>query len=106
MHGQATQLTDVDYICVAADLLTEMLSELQSLERENRCLELAMAIAGHDFQQRLVELCGIIDVLALSQDNERRAALCQRAKSLIFRLAVELEDLTLAAELDQRRIIH
>jgi hypothetical protein len=48
MLGQAPQVTNIDYICVAADLLTKMMSELQSLQVNNRRLTLAMATAGHD----------------------------------------------------------
>ncbi len=103
MLGQAPRLTDIDYICVAADLLMKMNSELQSLKLDNRRLTLAMATAGHDLRQRLHALCGTVELLTSSQDQVGRAELCQRAKSLIFRLARELEQLALGAELDYRR---
>src|ERR1700722_4391998 len=103
MLEQAPQLTDIDYICVAADLLTTMTSELKSLELGNRRLTLAMATAGHDLRQRLHALCGTVELLASSQDRVGRAELCQRAKALIFRLARELEQLALQAERDYRR---
>jgi signal transduction histidine kinase len=102
MLGQAPQTTEIDYICVAADLLTKMISELQSLELDNRRLILAMATAGHDLRQRLHALCGTVELLTSSQDRVGRAELCQRAKSLIFRLARELEQLALEAQLDNR----
>jgi signal transduction histidine kinase len=100
MFGQAQQSTDMDYICVAADLLTKMMSALQSLELSNRRLTLAMATAGHDLRQWLHALFGTVELLSSSQDGVGRAQLCQRAKSLIFRLAGELEQLTHQAERD------
>jgi two-component system, sensor histidine kinase len=100
MLVQAPQLPDTDYICIAADLLTEMISELQSLKLNSRRLTLAMATAGHDLRQRLHALFGTVELLASSQDSVRRAELCQRAKSLILRLATELEQLAVQAELD------
>jgi signal transduction histidine kinase len=103
MLGQAPQLTDIDYICVAADLLTKMTSELKSLELGNRRLTLAMATAGHDLRQRLHALCGTVELLTSSQDRVGRAELCQRAKALIFRLARELEQLAIQAQRDYRR---
>lgn len=103
MLGKAPQSTDIDYICVAADLLTKMISELESLERDNRRLTLAMATAGHDLRQRLHALGGTVELLTSSQDRAGRVELCQRAKSLIFRLARELEQLALEAEVEHRR---
>ena len=98
MLGQASQSTDIDYICVAADLLTKMMSELQSLHLSNRRLTLAMATAGHDLRQRLHALCGTVELLTSSHDRVVRAELCQRAKALIFCLARELEHLAHQAE--------
>jgi len=100
MHGDAPQLTEVDYICVAADLLTKMLSELQSLELDSLRLNLSMAAAGRDLRQPLHELRAIVERLTSSPDCVGRAALRQRAKSLIFRLATELEELAVDAELN------
>ena len=103
MLGQAPQVTEIDYICIAADLLTKMTTELQSLERDNRRLALTMAAAGHDLRARLHALCGAVELLTLSQDRIARTELCQRAKALIFQLARELEQLALEADLDCRR---
>jgi signal transduction histidine kinase len=100
MLGQASQSTDIDYICVAADLLTKMMSELQSLHLSNCRLTLAMATAGHDLRQRLHALCGTVELLTSSHDRVVRAELCQRAKALIFCLARELEQLAHQAERD------
>jgi two-component system, sensor histidine kinase len=97
------QYTEIDYICIAADLLTEMTSGLLSLERDNRRLTLTMATAGHDLRGRLHALCGTVELLAFSKDGIARSELCQRAKVLIFQLAQELEQLALEADLDYRR---
>ena len=105
MHRQAVSsppATETDYICVAADLLSKMMSELQSLDLNNRRLNLAMASAGHDLRQRLHVLLGIVELLTSTKDEVRSAELGQRAKSLIFRLAGELEQLAFQAQPDDR----
>ncbi len=94
--------TDTDYICVAADLHSKMMSELQSLELTNRRLTLAMASAGHDLRQRLHTLLGTVELLTSTKYEVRSAELGQRAKSLIFRLAGELEQLAVQAERGDR----
>jgi len=106
MHRQAVSnppTTDTDYICVAADLLSKMMSELQSLELNNRRLTLAMASVGHDLRQRLHILLGTVELLTSTEDEVRSAELGQRAKALIFRLAGELEQLACQAERDDCR---
>lgn len=103
MIERAPQYPEIDYICIAADLLTKMTSGLQSLERDNRRLTLTMAAAGHDLRGRLHALCGAVELLAFSKDGIARAELCQRAKALIFQLARELEQLALEAERDYGR---
>lgn len=92
------QFADADYICVATDLLSKMMSERESLEVVNRRITLAMAAAGHDLRQRLHILWGTVELLTSTKDEVRSAELNQRAKSLIFRLAGELEQLALQAE--------
>jgi signal transduction histidine kinase len=106
MHIQAVSsppATETDYICVAADLLSKMMSELQSLDLNNRRLTLAMASAGHDLRQRLQILLGIVELLTSTKDEVRSAELGQRAEAVIFRLAGELEQLAFQAERDDRR---
>src|SRR5258708_472257 len=97
------RFADTDYICVATDLLTKMMSELKSLEVHNQRLTLAMAAAGHDLRQRLHMLLGTVELLTLAKDEGRSAQLSQRAKSLIFRLAGELEQLAFQAEREHSR---
>jgi signal transduction histidine kinase len=97
--------TDTDYICVARDLLSKMMSERDSLEVNNRRITLAMAAAGHDLRQRLHILLGTVELLTSSKDEIRSAELNQRAKSLIFRVAGELEQLAVQAERENRTTI-
>jgi signal transduction histidine kinase len=95
-HGQEHS-AESHYICVAADLLGRMMAQLQTLETNNRRLTLAMATAGHDLRQWLHSLLGLIELLGATTDTSRRSELSQRAKSLIVRLAGELEQLALQA---------
>ena len=99
------QFTDADYIRVATDLLSKMLSERESLEVSNRRIALAMAAAGHDLRERLHQLLGTVELLTATKDEVRRGELHQRAKSLIFRLAGELERLAIQAEQENRAVI-
>jgi signal transduction histidine kinase len=96
-------LTKIDYVCVAADLLSEIMSKLQSLEANNQRLTLAMTTAGHDLRQRLHLLLGTVELLTTTAETSRTTELSQRAKSVIFRLAGELEQLALQAQRDQNR---
>jgi signal transduction histidine kinase len=91
---------EVDYICIAGDLLRRMMSELQSAVAGNARLGLAMATAGHDLRQRLHSLLGTVDLLSSADSPARAGDLARRAKAMIFRLANELEDLALQAERD------
>jgi signal transduction histidine kinase len=95
-----SQSTQIDYICVAAGLLKDMMLELEALKFNNRRLTLAMASAGHDLRSRLHRLLGTVERLTTCQDTTRTADLSQRARSLIFELAEELEDLARQAEKD------
>jgi signal transduction histidine kinase len=96
-------LAETDYICVAGDLLSTMMSKLQSLEANNQRLALAMTTAGHDLRQRLHLLLGTVELLTSSAERSRSMELSQRAKTVIFRLAGELEQLALQAQRDHNR---
>jgi signal transduction histidine kinase len=100
MLGQAPQVTKIDYVCIDADLLSEIRSDLQSLKRDNRRLTLTMAAAGHELRAGLHGLYGALELLTFSQDRSAREDLCQRVKAHIFQLALELEQLALQMELD------
>jgi signal transduction histidine kinase len=96
------QSTGTDFICVATDLLCKMISERDSMELHNRRVTLAMATVGHDLRQRLHALLGTVDLLSSAKDEARAAELNQRAKSLIFRLAREAEQMAIHAEREDR----
>jgi signal transduction histidine kinase len=87
-----------DFVCVASDLLSKMSYKLQSLEANNQRLKLAMTTAGHDLRQRLHLLLGTVELLTSTPERSRSLELSQRAKSVIFRLAGELEHLAEQAE--------
>lgn len=101
VHGP--QYAATDYVRVTTDWLSNIMSEHQALELNNRRLTLAMAAAGHDLRQRLHLLMGTVELLTSAQDRIRCTELCQRAKSLIFRLAGELEQLALQAQCEHGR---
>jgi signal transduction histidine kinase len=96
--GNNSSLDQVDYICIAAELLQRMMSELDLLTLDNQRLALAMATAGHDLRHHLHALLGTIELLTRGCTSERSAELSCRAKSLIFRLTKELEKLARQAE--------
>ena len=89
-----------DYVCVATESLATMRSQHQALEASNRRLMLAIAASGHDLRQRLHMLLTTIDRLASIENETRRTELSERAKSLIFRLSGELEQLASRAQCD------
>jgi signal transduction histidine kinase len=91
---------EVDYICIAGDLLRRTLSELQSAVANNSRLALAMATAGHDLRQRLHLLLSTIELLPLADSPKHAADLARSAKTMIFRLANDLEELALHADVD------
>jgi two-component system, sensor histidine kinase len=95
--------TQPDYVCIAAALLEKMLLALQSAEANCSRLALAMATAGHDLRQRLHLLMAAIELLAITDEPVRAAELRRDAKSLIYRLANELEQLAVLAERDSRQ---
>ena len=76
MHAQPVgnpPFTEVDYVCVSTNLMTKMMSELQSLQVYNQWLTLALATAGHDLRGRLQTLMGTIELLSVSRDGLRTA---------------------------------
>jgi hypothetical protein len=94
--------TQIDNIDVAADILRRMLVELQSLEVHCARLHFAMSNSGHAIRQQLDMLSGIAELLKSGQAPLRTGELGRRAKTLILRLAAELEQLSLQTEHDLR----
>src|SRR5580692_7261652 len=97
--------TDTDYVCVSADSFAKIMSEHLSLELNNQRLTLSMAAAGHDLRQRLHMLLATVELLTSAHDQVRCAELRQRAKSLIFRLAEDLEQLAFQAQRKHSRVV-
>jgi hypothetical protein len=94
--------TEIDNIDVAADILRRMLAELQGLEPNCARLHFAMSHSGHAIRQQLDMLSGIAELLKSGQAPLRTQELGQRAKTLIFHLAAELEELSLQTEHELR----
>ena len=90
--------TQIDNIDVAADILRRMLVELQSLEVHCSRLHFAMCTSGHAIRQQLDMLSGIAELLKSGEAPLRTRELSQRAKTLIFHLAAELEQLSVQTE--------
>jgi hypothetical protein len=90
--------TQIDNMELAADILRNMLVELQGLEVSCARLHFAMAGRGHAIRQRLDMLSGIAELLRSGQAPSRTRELSHRAKTLISHLAAELEQLSLQTE--------
>jgi signal transduction histidine kinase len=90
----------VDYICVAGDLLDQMMSELQIAVNYNSKLALAMATAGRDLRKKLQSLLGTIELITAARPPADIAVLASSAKAKVFRLADELEELARYVEQD------
>jgi hypothetical protein len=93
---------EIDNIDAAADILRRMLVELQGLEVNCARLHFAMSSGGHAIRQQLDMLSGTAELLKSGQAPLRTRELTQRAKSLIFHLAAELEQLSLQTGHDLR----
>ena len=92
--------TEIEHIEVAADLLRQMLLELNDLEVKNARVHFAMSNSGHAIRQRLDMLSGMIELLKANREPLRARELNRRARALIRQLADELEQLALDAEHD------
>lgn len=95
--GDANE-AEIANIHVAADLLRQMMLELEGLEDSSPRLHFAMSHTGHAIRQRLDMLAGIAELLKESAMPLRARELCQRAKRLIGQLDSELGDLAFKAE--------
>jgi hypothetical protein len=91
---------EVDYICIAADLLRRMMSELQSAIAGNARRGFAMVSEEHGLSQRLHSLLCTVELLSMAESPAQAGDLARHAKAMIFQLANELEDLALQAERD------
>jgi hypothetical protein len=94
------QRSEVHYIGLAADLAGAMMREFRRLEANNSRLALSMTTAGALAQRRLLSLLRIIEWLRLTRDAEHAVDLIAHAKTLLLRLADELEELAAEAGCD------
>jgi hypothetical protein len=90
--------SQIVYICIAADLLRQMMMELQRAELNNARLEPAIAAARQDIRQRLDLLLAIIESLVAAENPTRATYLGRRAKLMICRLAGEIEQLAIQTQ--------
>jgi hypothetical protein len=94
--------TQIDNIDAAADILRQMLVELQDLEVNCPRLHFAMVNSGPAIRGQLDMLSGIAELLKSGQAPLRTRELSHRGKTLIVHLAAELEQLSLQTEQDLR----
>jgi hypothetical protein len=90
--------SEIVYICIAADLLRQMMTELQRAELDNSSLAPTIAAARHDIRQRLDLLLATIESLVAAENQTRATDLGRRAKLMIYRLAGEIEQLAIQAQ--------
>jgi hypothetical protein len=95
-HSEAP-LDDVEYICIAADLLHVMLVELQSLPKCNPTLARAWSAQGSEAYAQLQTLQETIERLFCLSDLWVAAPLIHRATVLISRLSENINALTKCA---------
>src|ERR1700677_3070113 len=95
--------TEVAYICIAVDLLGQMMVELQRGELSNSQLAPTIAAARVGIRQRLDLLLQTTESLLAAEEPTRETDLVRRAKLLIHRLAGEMEQLAIQAQVTQSK---
>jgi hypothetical protein len=90
--------TQVAYICIAVNLLGQMMVELQRAELSNSQLAPTIAAARVGIRQRLELLLQTTESLLAAENPTRETDLGRRAKLLIHRLASEMEPLAIQAQ--------
>jgi hypothetical protein len=98
----AEQLTEdsrdaVEYICLAADLLQQMFSELRSLAIDHPEFARALSSRWSDARARLWTLHEIVGLLRRGDDPSTAGQLMRRATALISWLSARIDELTLCA---------
>jgi hypothetical protein len=91
MLGQ--HLGESAHIAIAAVLLDQMIRELQCLEGTYPALQVAMATVARELHEKLQALHILIQEIAVIDDPMRVAEHTSTAKSVISRLAWEVERL-------------
>jgi hypothetical protein len=92
---------EVECLGIAADLLQQMFSALQSLAANNAALDRAIASRGSDALRRLSTLHKAVDLLTNLDDRSIDLPLRRQARTLVSRLSADIDDLTLCAAADQ-----
>jgi hypothetical protein len=90
--------SQIVYICIATDLLRQMMMELQRAELNNASVVPAIVAARQDVRQRLDLLLATIESLVAAENPTRATYLGRRAKLMIYRLAGEIEQLAIQAQ--------
>jgi hypothetical protein len=86
-------LTEIENIGVAANLLLRMFVELERLEANDARLHLAMSHSAYAIRLQLDMLSGITALLGATQTPLHARELTQQAKALILQLAGDLEQM-------------
>jgi hypothetical protein len=90
-------LDEVEYLCIAADLLEQLFSELRSLAIDHPEFARALSSRGSDAPARLWTLHEIVGLLSRGVDRSSAAQLTRRATALISWLSAKLDEMTLCA---------
>lgn len=90
--------SEVVYICIAADLLRQMMTELQRTDDSRLAPDIAAA--RRNIHQRLNLLLESVESLMAEENRTRAADVGRRAKLTIYRLAGEIEQLAIQAQVD------
>ncbi len=94
----------IEDISMAADLLRQLMWQLQCLEINNSRLALAIATtAGHELHEPLRELLEMVELLGMVDEPRLVEELSDQAIALIHRLAGELDHLAYAADVDYKK---
>lgn len=88
--------SEVVYICIAADLLRQMMTELQ--RTDDSWLAPDIAAARRNIHERLDLLLESIECLVAEENPTRATDIGRRAKVTIYRLAGEIEQLAIQAQ--------
>jgi hypothetical protein len=86
------------HIAIAADLLAQMIRQLQGLARTYPTLRVAMATAARELQEKMRTLHILVEEIAVIDDPTGVAERTSIAKSVISRLAWEVERLAIHVE--------
>lgn len=87
----------LEYMCIAADLLQKMFSELCAIAADDADLTRVLSYSAPGIQCRLRRLHESVDVLVTVHDPVTNLALMRRATTLISWLWSEIDELALLA---------